>query len=258
MTIERDTHLRALLTEQVGRPMATRFRTLAVTAVVAFVLGGGMVGGALSAAAGVFAPAEPPARDMPGMVFDQLLDGGHTTGPLATYEGSDEIALDLGERPVDATGIAVYVQCRGTGAFEQVTGGQSSTGTCDPSAGFGQSTTTPPTDSIVSIIPAAPFEYTVWAQWIATPSPAEPSAAQVAAVADGTITDAERADAIERFTTCLSGSGFDVDIDTTGDTLSYSSTIAAFNSGVISRCLEAEIEQVELMWAAAQDNGIPR
>jgi len=245
MTIERDTQLRNLLASNVRR--ASRrpaLRTVVLTALVAFVLGGGVVGGALSAAAAALAPD----RGVPAMIFEQFLDGGHTVGPILTYDGSDATALDLGARPSDATGIAVYVQCRGTGAFDQVTGGFPSSSTCDPSAGFGRSTTSLPTDSIVSITPDAPFEYTVWAQWIAVPPPAAASEAQLAAIADGTVTDVERASAIERFTACVAASGFDVVVDTSGDTVSWSSTIEAQSSGAISRCVEAELEQLEPLW----------
>lgn len=246
MTIERDNQLRTMLADKVRRaPRRAPLRTVVVTALVGFALGGGVVGGALSATAGVFAPTE---QDVPGMIFAQFLDGGHTIGAIQTYDGSGAVSLDLGEQPADATGIAVYLQCRGTGTFQQVTGGDSTVGTCDPSTGLGRSTDLPPTDSIVSITPDAPFEYTVWAQWISVPTAAAPSDAQLAAVADGVVTDAERASAIERFTTCVDATGFDVVVDTSGDTLSWSSTIEAQNSGQISRCVEAEVAQLEQLW----------
>jgi len=251
MTTERDTHLRAILAENVGRaPRRVSLRTVVATTLVAFALGGGVVGGAVSATAGAFAPMD---QNVPAMIFDQFTDGGYTIGEIHTYVGSESVTLDLGERPSDATGIAVYVQCGGTGSFDQVTGGTSSSGTCDPSTGFGRSTTTPPTDSLVSITPAEPFDYTVWAQWIFVPDSAQPSPEQLDAIADGEVTDAERAVAIERFTTCVDATGFDVAVDTSGDTLSWSSTIEAQNSGAISRCVEAEVEQLEQLWLEPRD-----
>lgn len=252
MTDDRDTQLREMLADTVSRtPRRTPLRTIVVTAVVAFVLGGGVVGGALSAAAGVFS-GPTPAPDVPAMIFPDFLDGGHTIGALQTYSGSGPVSLDLGPRPANATGIAVYLQCRGSGEFDQMTGGSASSNTCDRSAGYGRSTTSLPTDSIVSVSPIQPFEFSLWAQWIAVPAAADPSQEQLAAIADGEVTDAERTAAIERFTGCLVATGFDVDVDTSGDTLGWSSTIEAQNSGLISRCVEAEVELLEPMWVDAR------
>lgn len=252
MTDDRDTQLRAMLSDTVRRaPRRAPLRTVVVTALVAFLLGGGVVGGALSAAAGVF--SEPtPYPDVSEMVFPDFLDGGHTVGELRTYTGSDAVSLDLGPRPAEATGIAVYLQCRGSGDFNQMTGGTASSNTCNPSAGFGRSTTKMPTDSIVSVTPSQPFEFSLWAQWIAVPPAVDPSPEQLAAIADGEVTDEERAAAIERFRACLAATGFDVNVDTSGDTLGWSSTIEAQHSGLISRCVEAEVEQLEPMWVDAR------
>ena len=54
---------------------------------------------------------------------------------------------------------------------------------------MGFSTDKDPTTSTVSVDADAGLKYKVWAQWFITPAPAQPSAAQQAALADGVISE---------------------------------------------------------------------
>lgn len=250
---ERDQAVRALLVDNAARPEPRRRRTTAVIAVVAFVLGGGLATGAVSAA---FAATRAPLLiSLPANAFDEL-DGGHTLGPLVTYTGSGDAHLNLGSRPNGATGIAWFLQCgEGRGrVLSTAVGGKtdSETSNCREGSGFGSNTEHVPTDSIVTIKTDGKFSYAIWAQWFAPPPPVEPSAAQKAAIADGTVTGDELRAADDRYVACMTGAGYPVTVTEYEPAPSFAGSAGEdIPITVQHRCNAAELQQVAAMWETA-------
>ncbi len=183
-------------------------------------------------------------------MFLGLLRGGHTVGPLVSREVSGPTQLDLGPRPDNATGIVSSIQCEGSGGFVQTLGGEAGLRQqCASNSIMGFSTDQDPTNSTVSVDADAGLKYTIWAQWFMTPAPAQPSAAQQAAVADGVITEAEWHEAVDRFAACMSGAGYPL-LGYAYNPLSFSMSTDAERTGAVERCEESELNQVEKMWEA--------
>ena len=235
--------VRARLVEQVTDRRRRRVPVWA--AIAAFVIAGAATGGAVSAAAIARTDSHSVAatRDM----FLGLLRGGHTVGPLISSEASGVTQLDLGARPDNATGIVTSIQCDGSGGFIQTLGGEAELRQqCASNSNMGFSTDKNPTDSTVSMVADASLKYTIWAQWFTTPAPAQPSAAQQAAVADGAITAAEWHETVDRFAACMGGAGYPL-LRYSYDPYSYGMSTDAERTGAVERCQESELNQVEKM-----------
>jgi len=243
---DRLTAIRTALVEQVSVRRARRIPVWA--AIAAFALAGAATGGAVSAAA--LTRADPPttvAQDM----FLGLLRGGHTVGPLLSRPVTGSTTLDLGARPANATGVAIYLNCGGSGGFVATVGGERELRQeCDKNSGIGFSTDNDPTATTVSIDADGGLSYTIWAQWFTTPAPARPSSAQQAAVADGTVTEAEWHEAVDRFAACMSGAGFPL-LSYEYDPFSYGMSTDAERTGAVERCQQSELSTVEKIWEAA-------
>ena len=245
MTIDRDDAIRSLLIDTANRPFRRRWIKTALIATAAFLLGGGITAGALSAAAvtrETFSSVGVP-KDM----FTYFLHGGHTVGPIVSRSGSGPISIDLGPRPEQATGIADFIQCGGSGPFTQTLGGEVGLQQqCDTNGEVAFSSDQDPTDTIVSIQTKGDFAYKVWAQWIHVPAPSGPSAAQKAALADGVISDTEYHAAVDRFAACMSGAGYPL-TDIMYSPLSWGNSSDANRSGLVDRCSDEELNQVVKM-----------
>jgi hypothetical protein len=250
MTTDRDTAIRTLLVETVSRPARRKRGTVAVAA-IAFLLGGGIAAGAISATASTREQAFP-SDSIAGM-FAMFLHGGHTVGPLVTQSELGSSQLDLGPRPADATGIATFIECGGPGKFTQTSGGEVGLEQkCGQGTGMGFSSEQDPTDSIVSLKADGGLVYTISAQWIHVPVPAGPSAAQQAALADGLITEGEYRAAVDRFAACMTGAGYPLtDIQYSPElSFGYGSSLEANTSGTVDRCQDSELSQVLKLWQA--------
>jgi hypothetical protein len=252
VTSERDTAIRALLVDTVDRPARRRRRSMAIIATVAFLLGGGVTAGALSATAATRdAPTsgEGTAQDM----FSMFLHGGRTVGPVLTHAGTGSSTIDLGPRPADATGIAVYLQCEGSGAFVQTLGGEARLAQhCAIGTGMGFSSEKNPTGTVVSTKADSTLAYSLWAQWIHVPAPSAPSVAQDAATADGVITEAEYRAAIDRFSACMTGAGYPLTGVEYLPDFTYGTATEAAENGTVDRCQDAELSQVMKLWQQQQ------
>ncbi len=251
MTTERDGAVRALLVETASRPPRRQWRGTALVAAIAFLLGGGITAGALSATAATRESSLPP--DTSQEMISMFLHGGHTIGPLVSHSGSGPARIDLGPRPADATGIAAFIDCGGSGNLVQTVGGDVGLEQeCASDSGIGSSSEKDPIDSIVSVKPDRDFDYTVSAQWIFVPGPSGPSAAQQAAVADGIVTDAEYRAAVDRFAACMTGAGYPLSDIEYAPQLSYGMSTEAAKTGTVDRCQDSELNQVVELWQAQQ------
>jgi len=239
--------IRAGLVEQVSSRRRRRIPVWA--AIAAFALAGAATGGAVSAAAAI-TRTESPSAIATNDMFLGLLRGGHTVGPLISREASGSSRVDLGARPENATGIVTSIQCEGSGGFVQTLGGEAQLRQqCASDSIMGFSTDNDPTDSTVSMDADAGLTYRVWAQWFTTPAPAQPSAAQQAAVSDGVVTEAEWHQAVDRFAACMSGAGYPL-LGYAYDPLSYSMSTDAERTGAFERCQQSELDQGEKIWDA--------
>lgn len=240
--------IRAGLIERVA---ARRRRRIPVwAAIAAFALAGAATGGAVSAAA--LAHSDRPSATITQDMFLGLLRGGHVVGPLLSRPVTGSTTLDLGARPANATGVVTFMKCNGSGGFVATVGGDNELRQqCNENSGMGFSTDTDPTTTNVSIDADPGLSYTIWAQWFTTPAPAQPSAAQQAAVADGVITESEWHETVDRFAACMSGAGFPV-LSYEYDPFSFGMSSDAERTGAVERCEQSELSAAEKIWEAQQ------
>jgi hypothetical protein len=254
---DRTTALRAELVDRARREgTPRRIRATVVTAVIAFAVGGGVVGGGLSAAAAVAPQQASPSSTAAPDAFDYLMQGGHVSGPLRAFQGPGDTDFDLGPRPADATAIAVVVTCKGFGHFDLTFGGEAHKETCTGGTTYGDTSQTAPIGSRVQLVQGDDkFTYSLWAEWISIPPPAAPSAAQLAEVADGVITDEEAQDAVNRYLACAYGAGYAEKLTSLSE-LSFEGVGPGqgtpAESNALSRCSEAELSQVSIIWGRQQ------
>jgi hypothetical protein len=260
---DRDAALRGLLVDAVHRDAAPRRRrTTVLVAVIAFAVGGGVVGGALSAGAAAN-PTPVPVTTSPGDAFVELLDGGQAAGPMVAFRGPGATRIDLGPEPRGATGMAVLIRCGDVfGRFDVRYGGKAvPTQFCGGGTrtmGFSTPRGETPADGLVRLDPESSFPYTIWAEWITVPPAPQPSAAQLAATADGVVTRQELDDAIGRYLACMTGAGFpqrlvsadeaDGDIEFEATAPSVGPPLGSVRSLAQERCMTTELGDVDAIW----------
>lgn len=238
--------LRTGLVEQVSSRRRRRIPVWA--AIAAFAIAGAATGGAVSAAA--LARPDSPSVSVTKDMFLGLLRGGHTVGALISQTTTGSTEIDLGPRPVGATGIVTALQCGGDGGYLQTVGGEAQLHQqCASNELSGVSTDLDPTTSTVSMDADPGLTYTIWVQWFTTPAPAQPSSAQQAAVADGVITEAEWHATVDRFAACMSGAGYPL-LSYDYDPFSFGMSTDAERTGAVERCEQSELDQVEKIWGA--------
>ncbi|AMM21448.1 hypothetical protein AX769_16550 [Frondihabitans sp. PAMC 28766] len=263
LTMMRDALVETVM-QEAARPHRRLTRKAFCALLAAFVLAGGISGGLTAAAA-------LGTRD------DAVLAGGvATTGAYDMTEGqhgtllgapvseitSGPDSLSLGDAPPGANAVAIGFQCVTAGRFTLTfaSGLPVTNGRCRVSSDDEPSTTTPAGYSlrvdpsqggVVKIVAAADARYAVWASWAKVPTPAKPSPAQLAEIADHKITRSEYVAAFHRYEKCMSAAGYDLgqipDNETNfqygipGDGIAESDTV----------CYPREFEQVDDLWQAA-------
>lgn len=259
----RDQALRRMLVataDSAPTPAPPRWR-VAVASVSAFALAGALTGGALAT---VGAPStETSAFDAPLEIATPpiLEDDAQILGTPFYVTGREPALVDLGPAPEGANALAIAIYCLDVGSYEVALDGRFELGMgCTPESGR------PITGGGGGVVPfdgAAPRElsvdlesggYAVWAAWVDQPADAEPSAAQLEALADGVVTRDEYLAGFDRYVACMAELGFEVYGGDRGqEILSYAIPGNAGESGAANRCYEAEFYQVDSAWQVAHE-----
>lgn len=232
-------------------------RTL--VALAAFAVSGVLAGAATSAAVALTAESRagshvthvPPspaqlAATVPG---DTRLFGD----PFFIERAVGPTTLDVGVAPEGATELFVAFRCLGAGVeIISVDGDVVGTSYCDGTGGgsAGGETVTGPGPHSLSV--SGSGSYMLWASWSAPALPPGPSSEQSAAMADGTVTEAEYRAGFERYARCMTDSGHPVDvIDTTQKVVRYVNSNASVQSGVEGQCYASEFALLDSGWQSA-------
>lgn len=237
----------------------TRRRPRALSALAVFAVAGMLAGAATSAAVALTAESRigshvthvPPspaqlAATVPG---DTELLGEpfvieHAVGPRT---------LDVGVAPDGATELFVAFRCLGAGVeILEIDGVDIGTTFCDGAGGGsgGGEIVTGPGPHSLSVTGSG--SYMLWASWSAPAVPPAPSAEQSAAMADGTVAEAEYRAGFERYSKCMIDGGHPVDvIDTTQRVIRYVNSSASVHSGVEGHCYALEFALLDAAWQGA-------
>lgn len=256
---ERDQELRRMLVasaELNARPAPRRRVTLAATA-VGLLVAGGLVGGAVTAAA-TAGDDSPDVSE--GMRVMDMITRAHTEllGELFYFEGSSDGTLDVGAPPAGATGLAIANGCLGPASAElRIDGDFNSSWDCDQSnrGGGGVDFQAVPGRHVLDILVDTGSVF-VWAMWVKEPPHPEPSGAQAAALADGEVTDAEYTAGRDRYIGCMGALGYPL-IDPEHPSIAVQLAIpdAAVQDGTDEFCYESEWMQLDMAWQLAQEPG---
>lgn len=149
--------------------------------------------------------------------------------------------LDVGVAPEGATELFVAFRCLGAGVMViKIDGSEIGTSYCEAShGGFGGGERVSG-DGPHSVSVSGSGSYMLWASWSAPVALPEPSEEQSAAMADGSVTEAEYRDGFERYSACMAEAGYPVDvIDVTQPVIRYVTSGASVHSGVEGRCYAA-------------------
>lgn len=258
----RDAALRQLLVASVdATPLtAPRRARMSWRALVAFVAAGVLTGGAVGIAANATERASNVTMQSitistPSWVRDDMTLVGD---PIVAYDPRGSVSV--GERPADATHLAIDIICLapGVGYTQAIDGTTLGQGTCSdetdtPRVRYGGS------GSTQTVTGTGPHELTVvasgsiavWLSWIAIPPTPEPSAAQQAELADGTVTLEEYRAAFDRYRACLQDAGHDVSsLTDMGDHYRWVLMDDVVSSGADEACYPAEFAEVDMRWQA--------
>lgn len=255
----RDAAQRRMLVALADAAPLPRRRPRAATALAVFAISGILAGAATSAAVALTAESRagdsvthvPPsaaqlAATVPG---DTQLFGD----PFFVERAVGARTLDVGVAPEGATELFVAFRCLGAGVeVIKIDGGEIGTSYCEAShGGFGGGeAVSGPGPHSVSV--AGTGSYTLWVSWSAPVVPPEPSAEQSAAMADGSVTDAEYRAGFERYAECMADGDHPVDvIDLTQPVIRYVTSGASVQSGVEGRCYAAEFGMLDSAWQSA-------
>ena len=258
LTTRDDAQRRMFVALADSAPFARR-RPRALVALALFAVSGGLAGAATSAAVALTAEYRagsgvthvPPssaqlAATVPG---DTELFGE----PFVIERAVGPSTLDVGTAPEGATELFFAFRCLGAGEeiikLDEVEVG---TSVCDgPGGGFGSGEpVTGPGPHSLSVTGTG--SYMLWASWSAPAVPPVPSAEQSAAVADGSVTDAEYRAGFERYSRCMADAGHPVEaIDTSRAVIRYSNSYASVQSGVEGRCYALEFALLDSAWQSA-------
>lgn len=259
----RDAALRELLVASVdATPLtAPRRARMSWRPLVAFVAAGVLTGGAVGIAASAAERTSNVTMQSititkPSWVRDDMTLIGD---PIVAYDPRGPVSV--GERPADATHLAVDVICLApeigyTHVIDDTTIGH---GTCSeasdtPRVRYGGS------GSAETVSGSGPHDVTVtasgsiavWLSWIAIPPAPEPSAAQQAELADGAVTLEEYRAAFARYRSCLQDAGHDVSsLTDMGDHYRWVLMDEVVSSGADEACYRAEFAEVDTRWQSS-------
>ncbi len=235
-------------------------KTLAAL-VAAFVVAGSVTGG-LTAAAAISSRADAVlAGGVAATGAYDMTDGrhGNLIGSAVSEITTGSDSLALGAAPAGANAVAIGFQCVTAGNFTVTFASAYPvlSGHCGASATQEPSTTSPAGYSLrvdptrgdaVNVTAPAGARYAVWASWAKVPTIAKPSAAQLAEVADGTVTRSEYVAAFGRYEKCMAAAGYPLgQIPANETNFQY----ALSTNGVAvsdTRCYPREFEQVDDLW----------
>lgn len=234
----------------------TRRRPRTLVALAVFAVSGVLAGAATSAAVALTAESRagsnvtylPPstaqlAATVPGdtQLFGDPFIIERTVGPTT---------VDLGVAPEGATELFIAFRCLGPGAEVMKLDGVVTGRTyCDGSGGGSDGGETVIGPGPHSLTVSGAGSYMLWASWSAPAVPPGPSAEQSAAMADGSVTEAEYRAGFDRYVTCMNDAGYPVDvIDTAPTVIRYVNSHASVQSGVEGRCYASEFTLLDSAW----------
>ncbi len=259
--------LRAALVAQVAesapRPRTVTTGRVAVAAVLAFALAGATTGGAV-AATGMLTPTSTVEFSMEELRVITF-PGAEMLGAPLVVTGSGETVVRLDDRPEEATGLALRVQCLDVGRYDIVINDvPESWVQCDTASegvqsvgGFSQlfdlnfdlSADGPQS---VSVRGQGADRYVVWVSWAVLPAPVEASAAQADALADGVVTRDEYLAGLDRYIACMEASGWSVGVvDREAVVVDY--RIEAISGDDDARCYAAEFAELDVAWQISRE-----
>jgi hypothetical protein len=236
-----------------------RPRLRAGVALTIFAVSGVLAGAATSAAVALTAESRagssvthvPPstaqlAATVPG---DTQLFGE----PFIIENAMGPTTVDVGVAPEGASELFVAFRCLGPGVeVIKIDGDEIGTSFCDATGGgFGSGQpVTGPGPHTLSV--SGSGGYRVWASWAAPAVPPSASAEQMAAMADGNVTEVEYRAGFDRYAQCMSDAGHPVDlIDSTETIIRYVNSAASVQSGVEARCYALEFALLDPAWQSA-------
>ncbi|GAA1725542.1 hypothetical protein [Microcella frigidaquae] len=249
--------------ESAPRAPAVTTGRVAVAAVLAFALAGATTGGAV-AATGMLTPTSTVELSMEELRLISF-PGAEMLGAPLVVTGSGETVVQLDDRPAEATGLALRVQCLDVGRYDIVINDvPESWVQCDTASegvqsagGFSQlfdlsfdlSGDGPQS---VSVRGQGADRYVVWVSWAVLPEPVEASAAQRDALADGVVTREEYLAGLDRYVACMEASGWSVAvIDREADVVDY--RIEAISGDDDARCYAAEFMELDMGWQLSRE-----
>ncbi len=248
----RTTELRELLvhTASGSTPEPTpRWRLAALVAAVALASG---VTGAVSAAA-ITQSSPYDDKVTASLALSVARANSVAAGSPHYVAASGGAAVDLGERPTEATGVAIRTACTEPGTVTiSIDGRWTSSITCDeesPTGGGGGVTPVEGSGDHAVTFSSAGTGYESWLVWVTEPPMPESSPQQAAEIADGVATREEYLAAFNRFVGCMSGAGFEVlGNDTTQVIIEYAITADAVQSGADELCYVSQFRDVDTAW----------
>jgi hypothetical protein len=219
-----------------------------------FAVSGAITGAAVSATAAVMtaASANISYQELATPMLAALVpDETHLIGdPFSIEVGVGSMALGVGPIPEGATELFVSFGCVDVGTFTvSIDGVVTSTYSCNgPSVSSGGGRTVAgPGPHTLSVAGAG--RYLLWASWSAPAVPPPASAQQSAAIADGTVTEAEYREGFARYQQCMTDAGYPVDVSTSaGPLIRYTNSSAAVDSGSERACYASEFMSIDIAW----------
>jgi hypothetical protein len=241
-------------------------RTAAIgigSAVVAFALAGALTGGVIAYAAtpNAVQVSIDNANQAAGIGWVVEQDSNIFGHPFVA-SGTGKISVDLGPRPAGANAVVEASDCADPGIFNEGVDGHftdqtvcdsTNTGTSNIGTGDYSVTTSGTHTFTFTTTPGA--HYSIWLSWIHYPT-LSPSAAEKAAIADGTVTRSEYVAAFNQYIGCLAAAGYAViGYDESAPVIQYTNSDAAVSSGADNRCYQTQFRAVDSLWQT-EDGGI--
>jgi hypothetical protein len=255
-TTTRDTELRRMLVATAqAAPSRRSSRRAFAGLLTAFIAAGALTGGAVSAAALTTHP-RPSTVNVEEMGRASVSDTTRLLGTPVVLAGEGTTTAILGTAPFDASVLVIAFNCVDAGHYTVLVDGKNATPvTCDDeSTGTAGGTRLLPLDATsatphqLTVETDSERRFVVWASW-ASPTTLQPSASQVAALADGEVTEAEYREGFARYEVCMSDAGFPLNsADVSGQIITYTNPADAITSGAEERCYVTEFGALDARW----------